>query len=206
MTSTETLNNNGVSYTDLQSQNPDLYNAIQASRICYDQILDNPGDIDSPCIQQVKSHDTTAENECASEKWKNTYYCACVNAPVNFPECVYSPCKYENFPYMDSRMLTTIKNKAKYCPNHISCEDIVSLDGTSNIFDNYKSMINCGASNVLSPGQTVSVGAVSLLMDSPGILLVVFILFISVAILIALTFLPKITKPLLPTDKHGSSE
>lgn len=202
MTSTDVLNNNGVTFPDLQSANNGLYAAITASRACYDQIVDNP-DGDLACLDSVTTHDPVAKQACADPKWKNSYYCACVNAPVAFPECVYSPCQYENYAFMDTDMLTTVNNKMKYCPNHISCEDVVTLDGTSNIFDNYKSIINCGGANVISPGATAPTGVGSLLMDSPGMLLVLFILVVSVAILIALTFLPKIAQPRTRKDKHG---
>lgn len=81
---------------------------------------------------------------CASDQFKDTLYCACVNAPVSSPECIFLPCNAQSIAYKTTGMQKTLSAAADQCPRIINCTQIRKMGGAHNLAQGVKQEMNCG--------------------------------------------------------------
>lgn len=84
---------------------------------------------------------------CADPKYRQQLYCACVNAPVTFPECVFSPCANASGitgAYKPIAAQAVLQNASARCPKIINCTQILQMGGSQNVASGVGQAMNCG--------------------------------------------------------------
>ncbi len=78
---------------------------------------------------------------CSNNTYADTPYCACVNAPVANPECVFAPCTNFEMGYKtkDMHSVTT----SNQCPNYVNCQQVFDMGGSNNVAPNTNQFLNC---------------------------------------------------------------
>lgn len=134
------------------------------------------------------------EGYCSDPKYKKQIYCACVNAPISYPECAFKPCTEDEGrygAYKTRSMLKTMENKSKNCPKSITCNQIFKAGGSDNISSNINQEINCGG---VENNKTAGEDILNKIQKHPVLVVLVMIILISVIMLI-------ITTPSNPSDE-----
>jgi hypothetical protein len=85
-----------------------------------------------------------ASGYCAQDKYKQQLYCACVNAPVANPECIFAPCANQSDAYKSTQMQRVENDAQKECPTVVNCTQIFDMGGADNIASNVTQSLNCG--------------------------------------------------------------
>ena len=116
--------------------------------------------------------------ECATPQYKDTPACACVNAPVPYPECFYKPCSLDRGAFLPYEMIKTLQNANVLCPELIDCENITELTGNTNISENDLQLINCNASPPKKDNKVVGGGFIVLLVFVFIVLVVFALVFV----------------------------
>ena len=78
---------------------------------------------------------------CAKDAHAFGPYCACVNANVQRPECVFHPCVDILQAYKTGPMTHAIKNKD--CPKTVNCATVRAMGGEGNVATGYSIPPGC---------------------------------------------------------------
>ena len=113
---------------------PDFQAAIQAS------IDEKQTNADDDLIGSA----IAGEGYCSQPRYAQQVYCACVNAPVAYPECIFKPCSNSARAYKTVQMRNVMDNAQKLCPTTISCTQVFEMGGKDNIATGVSQVMNCG--------------------------------------------------------------
>ncbi len=113
---------------------------------------------------------------CSTDRFKHQLYCACVNAPVANPECMFAQCTNNAVAYKTTQMAKTMENRSKECPQVVSCQQIIDMGGSDNVTSNIAQELDCGKNTFIS-----------LMGEHPLLVGVICIYLIIFAILLKLT-------------------
>lgn len=104
---------------------------------------------------------------CAGSAFAHQLYCACVNAPVADPECVFAPCANYTAAYKTSQMQKVLADADQNCPATVDCTQVFEMGGDDNVATGISQSMDCG--NVVSTIMT-SIG------DHPVVALILVVL------------------------------
>lgn len=82
---------------------------------------------------------------CALDAYKRELYCACVNAPVPNPECIFTSCANYSNAYKTFAMNQALQNSQQNCPSYVSCNQILNMGGESNVASGIDQSFNCNS-------------------------------------------------------------
>lgn len=85
---------------------------------------------------------------CANPAFRQQLYCACVNAPIAYPECIFGACANAAGPqgsYKTTAMQATVGNAEKECPSSVTCIQVIEMGGSDNVASNVTQELNCGS-------------------------------------------------------------
>lgn len=70
---------------------------------------------------------------CADRARAASSYCACVNAPVPLPECVFGPCAVFPRAYKTAAMQRAMAHPEQGCPDEVNCATLQVMGGPANL-------------------------------------------------------------------------
>jgi len=114
---------------------------------------------------------------CANPLYRQTTYCACVNAPIDNPMCFFKPCNGSENAFKPSTTQAKISNLNKNCPqeNVVNCTQVFEMGGSDNVASRVTQIQNCGVVN----------NFVTNIQTHPVLAIVVLILLLSVIMLVS---------------------
>lgn len=115
---------------------------------------------------------------CDDPTYRTMTYCACVNAPIANPECVFAPCTNAPNAYMTVEMQRTAAAGEKRCPASVNCTQIIQMGGNHNVSSNIGQTQNCGG---------VVQTFITNVSSHPVVTVVAFVLIIAI-VMFALSF------------------
>lgn len=113
---------------------------------------------------------------CADPKYRQMTYCACVNAPIANPECIFQACTNSPHAYVNTKMMPTVKDRSTNCPKSVNCQQIFEMGGSGNVADRVSQSQNCGG---------VVNNFVTNIEAHPALAIAILVLIISVMMLIS---------------------
>jgi hypothetical protein len=121
----------------------------------------------------------TGRGYCADPAYAQQIYCACVNAPVPNPECIFRFCS--NFggtqgSYKPTYMQTVINDASTKCPQEVNCTQVYQMGGSDNIASGVSQTMNCGG---------VVNNMITNIQAHPFLAIVVLVLILSVVMLVS---------------------
>jgi hypothetical protein len=121
----------------------------------------------------------TGYGYCADPTYRQQIYCACVNAPIAFPECVFLPCANSDGlmgSYKTSNMQKALEDASKNCPQTVNCTQVFQMGGSGNIAPGVSQSMNCGG---------VVNNMITNIQAHPFLTIVVLVLILSVVMLVS---------------------
>ena len=116
---------------------------------------------------------------CADPIYRQQVYCACVNAPIAYPECVFGPCANYNGQtgaYKTTNMQKALTNANKNCPPAVNCTQVFQMGGSDNIASGVPQTMSCGG---------VVNNMITNIQAHPFFSIVVLVLILSVVMLVS---------------------
>jgi len=80
---------------------------------------------------------------CSDAVYSMSSYCACVNAPVPYSECVFAPCTINPYAYKTGPMQKTLKRPDAKCPTTVNCSTLQVMGGPTNVAPGVSYPNNC---------------------------------------------------------------
>ena len=121
----------------------------------------------------------TGYGYCAAPAYRQQIYCACVNAPIAFPECVFGPCANSDGQmgaYKTTNMQEVVTSASKNCPQTVNCTQVFQMGGSGNIASGVAQSMNCGG---------VVNNMITNIQAHPLLAIVVLVLILSVVMLVS---------------------
>jgi hypothetical protein len=121
----------------------------------------------------------TGYGYCADPAYRQQVYCACVNAPIAFPECVFGPCANSDGQmgsYKTTNMHKAMANASKNCPQTVNCTQVFQMGGSNNIASGVSQSMSCGG---------VVNNMITNIQAHPFLAIVVLVLILSVVMLVS---------------------
>lgn len=121
----------------------------------------------------------TGYGYCADPTYRQQVYCACVNAPIAYPECVFGPCANSDGQmgaYKTTNMQKALTNASKNCPQAVNCTQVFQMGGSDNIASGVSQSMSCGG---------VVNNMVTNIQAHPFLSIVVLVLILSVVMLVS---------------------
>ena len=107
-------------------------------------ILRSQAGTQTPADDNVIGSALSGTGLCAEDHFKQQLYCACVNAPVANPECIFAACANQQDAYKTTQMQKVINDAAKLCPTTVNCTQVFEMGGSRNIATGVVQTMNCG--------------------------------------------------------------
>jgi len=107
-------------------------------------ILSSQAGTQTPTDDNVIGSALSGSGYCAQDHYKQQLYCACVNAPVANPECIFAACANQSDAYKTTQMQKVVNDAAKLCPATVNCTQVFEMGGSSNIASGVTQTMNCG--------------------------------------------------------------
>lgn len=156
-------------------------------------ILNSQAGKSTPADDNVIGSALAGAGYCSQDEFKKQLYCACVNAPIANPECIFAPCTNYTQAYKTTAMQDVLTNTQKNCPTTVNCTQVFEMGGSGNIASGVSQTMNCGG---------VVETFITNIQTHPFLAIVVLILIISVIMLVSAPRARQSSgdKPLLPPD------
>lgn len=130
-----------TSFVDFSGTNPPI---DQLPKDFRQAILNSEAGKQTPTDDNVIGSAASGSGYCAQDNFKQQLYCACVNAPVANPECIFNVCANQGAAYKTVQMQRVVENAQKMCPTTINCTQIIEMGGAGNVSSNITQTLNCG--------------------------------------------------------------
>jgi hypothetical protein len=125
----------------------------------------------------------SGQGYCSMPGFRQQVYCACVNAPVANPTCIFAPCNLNSAAFKTTAMQRVAENAAAQCPQSVNCKQVYDMGGADNVASNVSQTINCGSAPSASTAPTPSATGAS--RENPLVAMAFMFLLLVIFVLVA---------------------